>query len=224
VRTARTGALGGSLVATYGLIAANVIVFLVEIGTAGNSTGFGSSFTNKLLLYGPKVADGEVWRIVTSGFLHYGFLHILFNMYALYILGGLLEPRIGRVRFLLLYFVSLLSGSFGALVISPNDLTAGASGAIFGLLAAGIIFARTQGAGYIANQLWLWVGISVLFTVANRGQISVGGHIGGFIGGGLAALVLFEVPRRIRAFPAAAAPLLVAGVGAAAVAGSLAVA
>ena len=65
-------------------------------------------------LNGPAVADGEGWRIVTAGFLHAGFLHIALNMFALFILGTLLEPGIGTPRFLGVYFVSLLAGSFGA--------------------------------------------------------------------------------------------------------------
>ena len=84
----------------------------------------------------PEIADGEYWRLVTAGFLHAGFFHLLFNMLSLYILGGLLEPAVGRLRFGLIYFVSLLAGSFGALLLEPTSPTVGASGAIFGLMGA----------------------------------------------------------------------------------------
>ena len=91
------------------------------------------------------VDNGEYWRILTAGFLHTGFLHLLFNMFGLYILGGLLEPAIGRLRFGIIYFVSLLAGSFGALLLEPTAPTVGASGAIFGLMGAAVVVMRNRG-------------------------------------------------------------------------------
>src|SRR3954464_6250263 len=112
VRTAQT--MTGDPTATYVLIAANVLVFLgVAAGGGGLGTNFlASEIGQRGALFGPAVANGDYWRIVTSGFIHAGFIHIAFNMYLLYILGTMLEPAIGRVRFLLIYFVSLLAGSF----------------------------------------------------------------------------------------------------------------
>ena len=91
------------------------------------------------------MADGEVYRIVTSGFLHAGILHIGLNMYILYVLGTVLEPGIGSVRFAGLYIASLLGGSFGALLVEPHALTVGASGAVFGVMAATYLVARQRG-------------------------------------------------------------------------------
>src|SRR2546421_716410 len=91
------------------------------------------------------IAHHEYWRLLTAGFLHAGLFHLMFNMLALYILGGLLEPAVGRFRFGLIYFVSLLCGSFGALLLAPNEPTVGASGAIFGLMGAAVIVMRNRG-------------------------------------------------------------------------------
>jgi membrane associated rhomboid family serine protease len=143
-------------------------------------------------------------------------------MLALYILGSMLEPAIGRLRFGLIYFVSLLAGSLGALIAQPVGLTVGASGAIFGLMAAAAVVARSRGLGLMESGLGIWIGLNLLitFTIPN---ISIGGHIGGLVGGALAALVLVELPRRMR-LPDAAATVLCAALGAIAVAGSIMVA
>src|SRR3954454_855394 len=117
-RVVRRAYAGGDPILTYTLIGLNVLAYagtLVSGSSVGGSVG-GNSLLEKAALNGPAVAHGDVWRIVTSGFMHYGTLHLLFNMYALYILGQLLEPAIGRVRFGLIYFVALLCGSVGALI------------------------------------------------------------------------------------------------------------
>src|SRR6059058_229234 len=144
-----TGTPGGfeAAPATYVLIAINVIVYLIEIaqGSGGlMELGF-SRFIADFALFGPSVAEGEWYRLVTSGFLHGGLFHIGFNMLLLYFLGRLLEPALGTPRFLVLYFASLLMGSFGALVLDPNALTYGASGAVFGLAGATFVIARGRG-------------------------------------------------------------------------------
>jgi membrane associated rhomboid family serine protease len=167
------------------------------------------------------VADGEVYRLVTAGFLHAGLFHLLVNMYSLYILGTLVEPAVGRARYLLIYFVALLAGSFGALLLTPNSPTVGASGAIFGLMGAGVIIMRNRGIDPMQSGLPLWIGINLVFSFAVPG-ISIGGHIGGLIGGALAAAAL-DAPDRVRSLPSAAGPLLAGVIGAAAVVASLAV-
>ena len=103
-------------------------------------------------------------------------------MLALWILGSLLEPALGHVRFGLIYFVSLLCGSFGALLLSPDSLTVGASGAVFGLMGAAAVVARNRGLNLMESGLGIWIGLNLLitFTIPN---ISIGGHIGGLIGG-----------------------------------------
>ncbi|HEY8501325.1 MAG TPA: rhomboid family intramembrane serine protease, partial [Solirubrobacterales bacterium] len=141
--------------ATYALIAINVIVFLVEVAQGGGGlfAEQRSQFVADFGLYGPSVAEGEWYRLVTSGFLHASFFHIGFNMLLLYFLGRLLEPALGTPRFVVLYFASLLAGSFGALVIEPNAFTIGASGAVFGLAGAVFVIARGRGMDALAGQI-----------------------------------------------------------------------
>jgi membrane associated rhomboid family serine protease len=170
-------------------------------------------------LFGPAVADGDLWRLVTSGFLHAGLIHLLFNMYALYILGSLLEPAIGRVRFALMYFVSLLCGSFGALLLTPDKPTVGASGAVFGLMAGALVIMRKRGIDLMASGLPFWLGLNLVLTFTLSG-LSVGGHLGGIVGGVLAAVVMFELPERLR-LPRIGAEVLAGALGAAAVVGSV---
>ena len=224
VRRVGSGLSYGTAPATYALIAINVAFFIAELVSGGGaSAGFGGGgkVIHDLALDGPKVADGEWWRIITGGFLHAGFLHIAFNMFALYILGTLLEPAIGTPRFLGVYLVSLLAGSFGALIVTPDTLTVGASGAIFGLMSAAFIIARHRGLEQVAGQIGFYVILNLVFTFSISG-ISVGGHIGGLIGGALAALLIAFGERRGGGVPLEAAGLLV--LGAVAVAGALAVA
>jgi membrane associated rhomboid family serine protease len=226
VKTAATFTQGDTPVATYVIMGICVALQLGQMlsGASATGSGFGgSSVIDNVALSAPHVANGEVYRLVTSGFLHAGLFHLLVNMYSLWILGNLLEPAVGRVRFLLIYLVSLLSGSFGALLVTPNSFTVGASGAIFGLMGAGVMVMRNRGIDPMQSGLPLWIGINLVFSFAVPG-ISVGGHIGGLIGGSLAAIALFDVPQRLRSLPASAGMVLAGAVGAAAVVGSLAVA
>ena len=222
VRTAQTLTAAPTL--TYILIGINVALALGQVasGTSAAGGGFrGSSLIDQGALFGPALADGEVWRLVTSGFLHSGLIHLMFNMYALYILGSMLEPAIGRLRFGLIYFVSMLCGSFGALLLSPDARTVGASGAVFGLMGAAVAVMRNRGIDPMASGLPFWIGLNVLFTFAIPG-ISIGGHLGGLAGGALAAIVLLDIPERVR-LPQVAGAVLAGALGAAAVVGSLAV-
>ena len=180
----------GAFPATAVLIAINVVVYLIEIGTgsgglSGVSGGIGIDFG----LFGPFVAEGEWYRLVTAGFLHAGFLHLGFNMLLLFFLGRLLEPALGTPRFLALYFASLLGGSFGALLLDPNALTVGASGAVFGLFGAGFVLARQRGMTGLATELGFLIVFNLVFTFAAN-NISVGGHLGGLAVGFLCALVI----------------------------------
>jgi membrane associated rhomboid family serine protease len=212
-------------VLTYVLIGICVVAYIGQVAGGASATGggFGGS---RLLEEGAisrgAIADGEYWRLLTAGFLHAGFFHLLFNMFSLYILGSLLEPAIGRLRFALIYAVSLLAGSFGALLVEPDALTVGASGAIFGLMGAAVVVMRNRGISPLESGLGVWIGLNLLitFTVPN---ISIGGHIGGLIGGALAAFVLFDLRDAVRV-PSALPNLLCVGIGAASVLGSIAVA
>ncbi len=215
---------------TYALIAINVIVFIAEGKGAFTISGSasGSLITKGALLgssefpglAGQGVAHGQWWRIITSGFLHENLLHIGFNMWVLYYLGLLLEPAIGRLRFATIYGVALLSGSFGALLVSPHELTVGASGAIFGLMGAAVVEMRARQVPLMASGVGGLILINLVISFSIPG-ISWGGHIGGLIGGALAALAIrIADARRAQALGFIACAVIAAGT----VAGSLAVA
>ncbi|HEU4705664.1 MAG TPA: rhomboid family intramembrane serine protease [Solirubrobacterales bacterium] len=177
--------------ATFVLIAINVLVFLVEIAQgAGGLYQLGiSRFIENFALLGSSVAEGEWYRLVTSGFLHGGIMHIGFNMLLLFLLGRLLEPALGTPRFLALYFASLLAGSFGALVAEPNALSFGASGAVFGLAGAVFVIARGRGMDALAGEIGFLIVFNLVWSFLYP-HISVGAHIGGLVGGVVCALAI----------------------------------
>ncbi len=140
------------------------------------------------------VGEGEYYRIITGGFLHSGILHLGINMLALFFLGALLERAMGGWRFAGIFFVSLLGGSLGALILSPEDLTVGASGAVFGLMAAGFIEARDRGRNDVARRSASTSIINLVFTFSVP-NISVGGHLGGMLAGGVLTLLLAQIRR-----------------------------
>ncbi len=185
----------------YVLIALNVIAYLAESSSGGVLFREGA-------LHGPAVAAGEWWRIITAGFLHGSLLHILFNMFFIYFLGQLLEPALGKVRFAAVYVVSLLGGSLGALLLSNDAFTVGASGAAFGLLGAGIIGMRARGIDPMQSGLGTTLILNLVITLLIPG-ISIGGHLGGLVAGALAGWILIEVGERRRglATPALAATI-----------------
>jgi membrane associated rhomboid family serine protease len=182
----------GALV-TKTLIAVNVVVYVI---TAAQGAGFnspGGSLYLRWVLFGPLVASGDWWRLITSAFLHASLLHIAFNMYFLWFVGSAVEAALGRGRFLLIYFVSALAGSAGALVHTPNAPVVGASGAIFGILGAALVLERQRNyvLGGSAAAL-IVINLILSFTLNN---ISIGGHIGGLIGGVLCTLILSKFGR-----------------------------
>jgi membrane associated rhomboid family serine protease len=215
---------------TYALIAANVLLFIATNNISGGGGLFGgggtlNSLGNRLTLFGPAVQNGDYYRLVSAAFIHYGPLHIAFNMYALYLLGSALERYAGSVRFGLIYGLSLLAGSFGALLVTPNAETAGASGAIFGVMGALLVLERQRGVALLGGSIGGLLVINLVFTFGIPG-ISIGGHIGGLIGGVLTGLVLSGYGRGHLAH-SRLTPLTALGLGAIAVvsvAGSLAVA
>jgi membrane associated rhomboid family serine protease len=199
VHRSPSGVVTGAAPVTYALIAINVIAYLAELGGGGaNPVDGGGSVMVDFGLFGPAVEDGEWYRIVTGGFLHAGLLHLGFNMFALYFLGVLLEPGIGSWRFAGVYFVSLLGGAFGALLLDPTELTVGASGAVFGLFAAAFIVARNRGMDELASQIGFFIVINLVFTFSIP-NISIGGHLGGLAAGALAAMAIAAGERRGRA-------------------------
>ena len=193
VRTAAT--LTGTPQLTYILIAINVLAFAAASGSGGLGTS--GTVYQKGALFGPLVADGEWWRIVSAGFLHSGLLHIAFNMYFLYFLGTLMEPSIGKLRFGIIYFVSLIGGSFGALLVSPDAVTVGASGAVFGSMGAAILAMRARGIDPMQSGLGITLLLNLGITFLIPG-ISIGGHLGGLFAGGIVGYLMFDVAERKR--------------------------
>ncbi len=193
-------------IATYVLIGINVLLFLGSGGGGSIVTGSGGSSQvfRDLALWGPAIDLGhDYWRLVTAGFLHSGLLHIGFNMYILYWLGTMLEPSLGHVRFVALYFASLLAGSFGALRLNPNAGTVGASGAVFGLMGAAFVLQRARG----IDPMQSGIGPVILFNLVLSfviPNISIGGHLGGLVGGAAAA---FAMERLASRRPGIAAPV-----------------
>jgi len=175
---------------TWVIVAVCAAVFLPSLAQ-GASIGRGAGdLVEDLALSAPDVADGEWWRLVTSGFLHLGLLHIGFNMFILYQLGTMLEPALGRVRFATLYATALLGGAFGALLVSPDALTAGASGAVYGLMGAAVVGLRRRGIDPMQSGLGGLLVVNLLLTFVIPG-ISIGGHLGGLATGAGAGAVLF---------------------------------
>jgi membrane associated rhomboid family serine protease len=193
-------------IATYVLIGINVLLFLGSGGGGSIVTGSGGSSQvfRDLALWGPAIDLGhDYWRLVTAGFLHSGLLHIGFNMYILYWLGTMLEPSLGHVRFVALYFASLLAGSFGALLLNPNAVTVGASGAVFGLMGAAFVLQGARG----IDPMQSGIGPVILFNLVLSfviPNISIGGHLGGLVGGAAAA---FAMERLADRRPGIAAPI-----------------
>jgi membrane associated rhomboid family serine protease len=187
---------------TMALIAVNVAFFVYT--TVSDPESLSGRLTEAQVQLGLNEQflrlDGEWYRLVTSGFMHFGLIHIGFNMYLLYMLGQMLEPSLGRVKFLLVYAAGLLGGSAGSLLLdSQNAISAGASGAVFGLMALAFVGYYLNGANplntSIGSLLMLNLVITFLFP-----RISIGGHVGGAVAGALTALVVMA-PRH-RGYPA----------------------
>jgi membrane associated rhomboid family serine protease len=176
----------GGAVVTKVLIGLNVAVYLITAVQGNGLNDPGGSLLSKWALFGPVVAHGDWWRLITAAFLHASLIHIGSNMLALWWLGGPVEQYLGPVRYIGLYLVSGLAGSAGALVVNPLSVTVGASGAIFGIMGALLILEWQQTGRLTGNAAGL-IAINLVISVAIPG-ISIGGHIGGLIGGILCTL------------------------------------
>jgi len=199
VRTAasiRAGGATSAISVTVALIALNVLVFLASGQFSFNGGGAGTTVYTHGALYGPLVVQGEDWRLLTYGFLHAGLLHIAMNMFLLWILGQLLEPAIGHVRFAVVYFVALFGGAFGALILSSDVPTVGASGAIFGLMGAAAVELNRRGRSVMEAGIGGLIIINLVFSLVGN-NISIGGHIGG-LAFGAASMYLFHLSERHR--------------------------
>jgi membrane associated rhomboid family serine protease len=226
VKTVGGGRTSGSTpTVTQVLIAINVLVFLAETATGSSLGGIGGSSPGTIYLkgalFGPYIADGhQYYRLLTAGFLHDGLLHILFNMVFLWFMGRMLEPAIGRLNFAVVYFVSLLAGSFGALLFEPNVGTVGASGACFGILGALMVVAYYRGISIWQSGLGVTLLINIVFSLSVAG-ISIGGHLGGVVGGAICGWLIVQLGEKRRQPAAAIAGCLL--VAAISVAGAIAV-
>ena len=183
----------GALV-TKALIAVNVFVYLINLAQGSSINSVSGSLFAKWALWAPALANGEWYRLITATFLHAGLIHLGFNMFVLWYVGSPVEQAIGRGRFLALYLVSGLAGSAGALVVSPDAVTVGASGAIFGVLGAALVLER-QGNYVLGGQALGLIVINLVITFVMPSTISVGGHVGGLAGGAVSMLALSRLGR-----------------------------
>lgn len=187
---------------TFTLIGINATIFVLELATGGRLNGTGSWIYEKGVLVSSAVdssgqvvgvSEGEWWRLITAAFLHYGLVHLGMNMLVLWFIGPPLEEYFGHWRYLLIYLVCGLAGSAGALLWSPDALTVGASGAIWGMMGAALVLER--------RRIWVFGGQAMGLVLLNLAitflipGISKGGHIGGLIGGGLCALAFSSLRR-----------------------------
>ena len=188
-RIGRAAGTGTAALVTKTLLGINVAVFLISIAQGSGGFEPAQSFINRWALNGFAVSEGEWYRLITSAFLHASVIHIAFNMLMLWWFGQALESALGRGRFLGVYFVSALAGSAGALLLSGEFVnTVGASGAVFGILGAGLVLERKQVYVFGGGALFVVI-LNVAFTFAVS-NISIGGHLGGLAGGMLAMLAL----------------------------------
>jgi membrane associated rhomboid family serine protease len=189
-------------IVTTVLIAINVGVYLLQLagGAPINSNSgwiyeHGALFIEAIDSSGQIVglAHGEWWRLLTSAFLHGGPLHLGLNMLTLWWIGRPLEDWLGPVRYVILYLVSGLAGSAGALLLDPNAITVGASGAVFGIIGAAVVLERQRTYVLGGSAITLLV-LGLVFSF--RPGISIGGHLGGLVGGALAILALSQFGKR----------------------------
>ncbi|MGH3016252.1 MAG: rhomboid family intramembrane serine protease, partial [Gaiellaceae bacterium] len=193
-KVSRAAGSATGAVVTKTLIAVNIAVFLVSVAQGSGALSPSNEFVDRWALNGFDVADGEWWRLITGAFLHASLIHLAFNMLMLWWFGQALETALGRGRFLGVYLVSALAGSAGALLLtSPGTNTVGASGAVFGILGAGLVLERRQIYVFGGGALFVVV-LNVIFTFAVS-NISIGGHLGGLVGGMLAVLALSAAGR-----------------------------
>lgn len=197
-RTVSGSVMGQQPVVTFVLIAINVLVFVITmIQAGGESRLFRSSILRDGEMWPNGVAQGEYWRVITSGFLHLSVIHVAMNMVSLYVLGLALERMVGRNRFLAVYLLSLVGGSVGVMLLAdPASAAAGASGAIFGLMGALVVaFRRFR---LDIRQLGGILVLNLGITFFLRDTISWEGHLGGLAVGAIAGAIMVYLPQKDR--------------------------
>jgi membrane associated rhomboid family serine protease len=205
------GRFGGAVATTprltYALIAVNVAVFVLQYGL-GDANRIAYDFG----LVPAWVASGEYHRLLTSAFLHHGVTHLLLNMWALWAVGQSLELWLGRARFLTLYLVSALGGSTLVYLASPlGTITAGASGAIFGLFGAIFVLSRRMNLDIRPIAFVIVLNLVFTFVLPLLGGVSISwqGHVGGLVAGSLLAYAYAYAPRQRRTAVQAGATVLI---------------
>jgi membrane associated rhomboid family serine protease len=182
-------ARGGTPV-TFTLLGLNVLMFVLTVSDLFRGT-LNATGVDLALIEGP-VKNGEYYRLLTSMFLHFGLIHLGLNMYCLVLVGQQLEPILGRWRFAALYLVSGLGGSVATyLFAGGNSISAGASGAVFGLFAGLFVVARRLRAD--TGPILMTIGINLVFTFTIP-EISKTGHVGGLVVGAIMAAVFAFIP------------------------------
>jgi len=171
------------------IIAINVAAWVLMTVLSQNPYGAGGPVLEHGALYGPLVASGEWWRLVSGAFLHAGIFHLGMNMLLLWFLSQELEPALGRLRFAVLYVVSMLGGALGVMVLDPLAPTVGASGAVFGLMGALIVLQLRAKQNPWQSGIGGLVALNLVLTFLIPG-ISIGGHIGGLVAGAAAGALL----------------------------------
>jgi len=205
VREART-TYGGRVTAngravSIGLIGLTVAVYLLAAASnpAALTSAASTTLHDRFALVGVFVAQGEYYRLLTSAFLHYGPLHIAFNMYALWLFGPELERMYGRARFLALYLISAFGGgALAYLIANPGVQLAGASGAVFGLFGAFFVTARKSGLPTGGIVALVGINLALGFVIANIGWQA---HVGGLLTGAALAAVMVYAPKGPRRIP-----------------------
>ncbi len=151
------------------------------------------TFYEKTALYGPLVDSGEIWRLFTVALVHGGLTHLFFNMFSLLVLGNPIEEALGKARFLVIFFTSLLTGSLASIYLnSYPHVSVGASGAVFGLFGAFIALRNRINEG--VRDIYVIVGLNFVFGFI-LGGVDWRAHLGGLVGGYLATAVLLRITR-----------------------------
>ena len=151
------------------------------------------TFYEKTALYGPLVDSGEIWRLFTVALVHGGLTHLFFNMFSLLVLGNPIEEALGKARFLVIFFTSLLTGSLASIYLnSYPHVSVGASGAVFGLFGAFIALRNRINEG--VRDIYVIVGLNFVFGFI-LGGVDWRAHLGGLVGGYLATTVLLRITR-----------------------------
>jgi membrane associated rhomboid family serine protease len=187
----------GRPVVVPALIAINIVIFVVTVAQAGSlSRNTDAPLFKQWALLPTEVANGEWWRLFTSGFLHlgaFGGAHLAFNMIALWVIGRDLEQVLGRARFLMVYLVSMLGGGLAVFLFSDPDIpVAGASGAVYGLMGGLVVVLLRMRRDPRPAMTIILLNVIISFAVPG---ISILGHLGGLLFGTAVTAGLVYAPR-----------------------------